>query len=353
MVDQWMMSAVAKNPQFFIFGYLNDGKNSIGVTKVTTVWDATTHAYKSNTLLTAVPIRNPTDQFLAIGQPFLEAPLAFSFIAQKINKTTITLGGYMSLRVIGDKDTDIKKFIIPELVEADLSIADAGFAGKFFWMSIKNTKTQSLVGIKTIQLLTFAQDYFDFKALDGYTPQTIVDQAVYFPESPITMTRGEQKFRYNKKTDANYLVVDTTGFTESQQISFDISDGGNNNVPAILDVYIGTDLSPMMDTNILGDSAVSVNFGFDDKAFSAMRYDVYPGFAQITTKTPDIDSSAYAITFDYKIPLTPRAEVDLAAIAGNFLLEHKAGESKVSISACQFGLNPSKTLHCTLWKEQA
>jgi hypothetical protein len=114
MVDQWMMSAVAKNPQFFIFGYLNDGKNSIGVTKVTTVWDATTHAYKSNTLLTAVPIRNPTDQFLAIGQPFLEAPLAFSFIAQKINKTTITLGGYMSVRVIGDKDTDIKKFIIPE-----------------------------------------------------------------------------------------------------------------------------------------------------------------------------------------------------------------------------------------------
>jgi hypothetical protein len=233
-----------------------------------------------------------------------------------------------------------------------LSIADAGFAGKFFWMSIKNTKTQSLVGIKTIQLLTFAQDYFDFKALDGYTPQTIVDQAVYFPESPITMSRGEQKFRYNKKTDANYLVVDTTGFTESQQISFDISDGENNNVLAILDVNIGTDLSPMTDTNFLGDSAVSVNFGLDDKAFFAMRYDVYPGFAQITTKTPDIESSAYAITFDYKIPLTQRAKSDLAAIAGNFLLEHKAGESKVSINACQFGVDPRKTIWCTFWKDQ-
>jgi hypothetical protein len=353
IVDQWMNTAVGKNPQFFIFGYLNDGKNSIGVTKVTTVWDATTHAYKSNTLISAVPIKRPTNQFLAIGQPFLEAPLPFSFIAQRIDKTTITLGGYMSLSVIGDKHTDIKEFTIPELVEDDLSIADAGFAGKFFWMSIKNTKTQSMLGIKTIQLLTFAQNYFDFKVLDGYTPQTIFDQAIYFPESPITMTRGEQKFRYNRKTDANYLVVDTTGFTESQQISFDITDGGNNNVSEDITVNIGTDLSPMKDPNNLGISGVSVNFGMGYKAFSAMRYDVYPGFAQITTKTPDIDNPGYAITFDYSIGLYTRPSVDLSAISGNFLLEHKAGESKVSISACESLLNPSKTLHCTLWKEQA
>lgn len=244
MVDQWMSSAVGKNPQFFIFGYLNDGKNSIGVTKVTTVWDATTHAYKSNTLVNAVPIKHQTDQFLAIGQPFLEAPLPFSFIAQKINNTTITLGGYMSLRVIGDKDTDFRDFTIPELVGDDLSIADVGFAGKYFWMSIKNTKTQSILGIKTIQLLTFAQNYFDFKELDGYTPETIIDQAVYFPDSPITLTKGEQKYRYNKKDDANYLVIDTTGYTMNQQISFDISDGGNMNVSENFTVYIGTDLSP-------------------------------------------------------------------------------------------------------------
>jgi hypothetical protein len=98
----------------------------------------------------------------------------------------------------------------------------------------------------------------------------------------------------------------------------------------------------------MGISAVSLNFGMDYRAISPMRYNVYPGFAQITTSTPDFDSSAYAITFDYKIPLTPRDPVDLAKIAGNFLLEHKAGESKVSISACQAGLS----LNCTLWKEQ-
>jgi hypothetical protein len=58
MVDQWMISATRKNPQFFIFGYLNDEKNSIGVTKVTTVFDATTHAYTSNTLVKAVPTQH-------------------------------------------------------------------------------------------------------------------------------------------------------------------------------------------------------------------------------------------------------------------------------------------------------
>jgi hypothetical protein len=136
---------------------------------------------------------------LAIGQPFLEVPLPYSFIAQKVNNTQIALGGYFSNQVIGNKGADFKLFTIPELVADDLSIADAGFAGKYFWMRIKNTKTQSMLGIKTIQLLTFAEKYFDFKELDGYTPETIIDQAVYFPDSPITLTKGEQKYRYNKK----------------------------------------------------------------------------------------------------------------------------------------------------------
>lgn len=92
--------------------------------------------------------------FMAVGQPFITAPIVFGFIANQKDSKTVALGSFMANNGIDNASSDMKDFQVPMIAQdPSLTFGSSGFSKYHFWTEIISTASaRHVVGLYTINL---------------------------------------------------------------------------------------------------------------------------------------------------------------------------------------------------------
>jgi len=249
-----------------------------------------------------------------------------------------------------------------------LEIGECGMVGNYVWISVVD-QNKKIKGIKTIQLLTLEQKYFNFENVWSTNAGDITG-ALFLPLS--VFAYGNGKLTYLNKSDINYLTVESDKFASKKDLALradntysiilNIDDGTNKtNLSFIATVLTTTTLKPLKNPNVRGATMTGINFNKSKKTVAQLPYSVFPGNSQINVENSN--AVDYNVELEYvfdaninfinqpKSLKTSNQVLDIKQVENWLVTFTKNSKThQFNFYNCETELTQTKLVNCHYWK---